>query len=191
VVNLIDLVAELFAAYGREATEENLRAYVAVLKHAEPAAVQRAVVEACRGGVERLPTAAQLMKAAREIQKHNDEQGQRNKNQHTEIVNKYNQQAIKSGWSLAQRDELIDVCDAAFNHRTNQWKRTPEQLKQEVADLVGAVAKYRQACITADNDGRPRPDEHAERWAWALPKKREVLFDPAKETLWDHIKKLF
>ena len=171
-MNLVDLVAELFAAYGRDAMEENLRAYVAVLKHGNESAVQRAIMEAVRGGSEKLPTAAQLMKAAREIQK-ND------------------RQAVNAGWSLAQRDELMDVCELAFDQKLAVWRWNESKLAQEVAKLAQAVKDFRRLVEQAKQEGKPEPDEVGQRWGWALPKPDRLEWDPAKESLWDHIKKIF
>lgn len=191
MVNLVDLVAELFAAYGRDAMEENLRAYVAVLKHGNESAVQRAIMEAVRGGSEKLPTAAQLMKAAREIQKNDNEEGQRNKNRWNEIVSGYYRQAVNAGWSLAQRDELMDVCELAFDQKLAVWRWNESKLAQEVAKLAQAVKDFRRLVEQAKQEGKPEPDEVGQRWGWALPKPDRLEWDPAKESLWDHIKKIF
>jgi hypothetical protein len=191
VVSLVDVVAELFAAYGRDASEENLRAYVAVLKHGNEAAVQRAIIEAARGGNEKLPTAAQIMKRANEICKNDDEEGQRQKNRWNQIVTSYYQKAVAAGWSLAQRDELMDVCETAFDQRTGAWRWSEQRLADEVKKLVEAVNAFRDAVRQADDKGEPRPDEVRQRWGWALPKPDKLEWDPAKESLWDHVKKLF
>ena len=185
MVDYVNLVESLFSAYGRVASEQQIRSYSAVIKQGEPAAIKKAIVEATNT-FDQLPTAPQILKLSREIQKNAGEQGQRNKVRHQKIVDEYYQQALKAGWSLAQRDELMDVCDAAINRETGEWKWTEEKLRREVAEIVYAVDDYRRRCEEAEQRGETRPDEAAERWAWAIDPND---WNPAKESLWDYVKR--
>jgi hypothetical protein len=191
LVNMVDLVTGLFAAYGRDASEEQIRAYVAVLQTGDEQAVARAVRQAVAGGSERLPTASAIMRAARDLQRQDGEEAQRNKNRFNEIVTGYYRQAIAAGWTLPQRDELMDVCETAFDQRAGTWRWNERRLAEEVKALVVAVNGYRARCEAAQAAGLPLPPEHAERWGWAMPKEDVREWDPAKESLWDHIKKIF
>ena len=190
MVNLIDLVAELFGAYGREATEEQLRSYVSVLKHQPNAYIAKAVVDATSGGFDRLPTTSELIRLAREIEQVEGKQGERNKVRHQELANDYYRKAIKAGWSLAMRDELMEVLDAAINRKTGMWRLSEQQLHKEVSELVYAVNDYRRRCKTAEDRNEPLPSEKQERWGWSI-EEHSGGWDPAKESLWDHIKRLF
>lgn len=190
MVNLIDLVSEMFAAYGREASEENLRAYVAVLKQGNPDGIVKAVVDATSGGYEKLPTAAQLLKLSHEILKYESEAGQRNKIKHEDIRHKYNQRAIRAGWSLAQRDELLRICDRAIDQKTGNWLWSEERLRQEVSELVYEVDEFRQKCDEARNRNTQMPDEEMQSWGKHLAKDGETDYDPAKESLWDVVRRI-
>jgi hypothetical protein len=191
VVNLIDLVSQMFAAYGRDANEEHLRAYVSVLRHQPNNYIAKAIVDATSGGFERLPTTSEIVKLAREIETVESQQGQRNKNCHAEFVKDCYEKANKAGWNLAQRDELMEVCDAAINKRTGEMRLTFQQLKIKVSELVASVNDYRRRCATAEARGEPQPSEKLERWGWAINEPEGGEWDPKKESLWDHIKRIF
>lgn len=190
MVNLIDLVSQMFAAYGRDANEEQLRAYITVLRHQPNQYIAKAIMDATSGGFERLPTTSEIIKLAREIETVEGQQGQRNKNRHAEFVKDCYEKATRSGWNLAQRDELMEVCDAAINKRTGEMRLTFQQLEANVSELVGAVNDYRRRCLTAEERGEPQPSEKLERWGWAIDEP-EGEWDPKKESLWDHIKRIF
>lgn len=190
VTTLVDLVSQLFAAYGRDANEEQLRAYMTVLRRQPNDYIAKAIIEATSGGFERLPTTSEIVKLSREIETVESQQGQRNKNRHSDFVKDCYAKAIKAGWSLAQRDELMEICDAAINKRTGQMFLTMQQLETQVSELVAAVNDYRRRCLTAEERGEPMPSEKAERWSWALPDETNNEWDPSKESLWDHVKRL-
>jgi len=190
VVNLIDLVSQLFAAYGRDANEEHLRAYIAVLRHQPNEYIAKAVMDATSGGFERLPTTSEIVKLAREIETVEGQQGQRNRNCHSEFVKDCYEKAVKAGWNLAQRDELMEVCDAAINKKTGEMRLTFQQLEIKVSELVGAVNDYRRRCLTAEERNEPQPSEKLERWAWAIDEPEGKDWDPKKESLWEHIKRV-
>ena len=190
MVNLIDLVSQMFAAYGRDANEEQLRAYVTVLRHQPNQFIAKAVMDAASGGFERLPTTSEIIKLAREIQTFEGQQGERNKNRHAEFTKDCYEKAVKAGWTLAQRDELMEVCDAAINKRTGELRLSMQQLETKVSELVGAVNDYRRRCLTAEERGEPQPSEKLERWGWAIEEPKGKEWDPKKESLWEHIKRI-
>lgn len=191
VTTLVDLVSQLFAAYGRDANEEQLRAYMTVLRRQPNDYIAKAIIEATSGGFERLPTTSEIVKLSREIENVESQRGQRNKNKHSEFVKECYAKAIKAGWSLAQRDELMEICDAAINKRTGELRLTFQQLEANVSELVAAVNDYHRRCLTAEERNEPMPSEKQERWAWAIDEPEGGEWDPARESLWEHIKRLF
>lgn len=189
MVNLVDLVSELFSAYGREPVEEQIRAYVAVFRAGNPDAIARAIIEATTGDHERLPTAAQIMRRAKEVTKYLAEEGQRNAVRYNELRAQYLKKAAKAGWSLPQRDELAELFDTAISSEGRiRWNE--ERLRQEVSQLVYAVDDYRRRCEAAKINGEEVPDEKKERWAWALPQPGEIDYDPARESLWAAVQRI-
>lgn len=189
MVNIVDLIVGLFASYGRTANEEQIRSYCAVLKTIKPVFVQQAIAQAASGSSERLPSAAQLVRMAEAIAKNHNDQSLVNSNRWHQLAADYYRAANKERWTLPMKDELMRICNKSFDFDSGRWTCTEEALRQEVARLVYAVDEFRKKQLSATNDGRPAPDELAERWGWALPRDGTIDWDPSKESLLEHRKK--
>lgn len=185
-----DTVNGLFAAYGREASEQQIRSYRAALETGTDWAVKRAIVEASRGTFQRLPTAAEILKLSFEIVSDENGKGERNQIEHNKVCGHYAKMARAEKWSLPQTDELIRICDRAFDPTSKTWRWTREKLNSEIGELIREIDSYREAKKAAEENGTETPDESKMSWAWALPKKGEVDWDPAVESLWDCVRRM-
>lgn len=183
-----ETINQLFKAFGKEPDELSLRAYCSVLKQLKPETLQRTVYEACNGEFQKFPTAPQLLRLARDIESMDVEKQRQNRVKHSEIVSHFVRQAAEAGWNVAQRDELIDICDRAISLKTGQWKMTLAELRKEVVELAEKVKNYRDRCREAEAKNLPMPDERQEQWGWAIPGDDD--WDAQKETLMQYIKRV-
>lgn len=191
IFSLSIIIAQLFKAYGKEADELSMRTYAAALKQVEQSLVERAIAKSVNGHHDKLPTVAQLMRLVDGLRTEDASEGDRNRVEHSQITSALVQDAIKAGWSLAQRDELIAICDDMICKRTGRWKLSKKQWNEEVNALIVKVKDYKRRCAEAVANETDMPDELEECWAWALPKEGEPEdWDPAKESLWDMVKRL-
>lgn len=186
----VDLVEGLFAAYGREANEAQIRSYVAVFKTGEAEAIAKAIVEASRGTFPKLPTAAEVLKLSQEIARYDRQVGERNQIEHNKLCGHYVKIATNENWTRAQKDQLIRICERAFDKRTKDWLWNRERLSEEIACLIHEVEQYRQAAEMAAARGAEPPDEESCSWGWAIPKPGEQDWDPQAETLWECVQRI-
>lgn len=185
-----DTVNGLFAAYGREASENQIRSYRAVLETGTDWAVKKAIAEAARGAFQRLPTAAEILKLSQEIIAEERGRGDRDQVEHNKICGHYAKMARSEKWSLAQSDELIRICDRAFDRHSKTWRWTREKLSSEISELVREVETFRDQKKEAEDRGTEPPDESGCSWGWALPKPGEVDWNPAAESLWECVQRI-
>lgn len=191
IFDLPEIVSGMFTSWGRQPTEEAIRVYVAGLRYEPIDLVQKAIRELVVTGSEKFPTLPALIKIIRDFQRGLSAEREKNITEHTNLINGFVKQAIAAGWTLAQRDDLIDIVDRAISHQTGIWRKSMNEIRREVAELVASVNDYRRRCAIAREHGEDLPDERAESWAWALPKPGEPeAWDPAVETLWEHTRRL-
>lgn len=184
------IIAQLFKAYVKEADELSLRTYVSVFKQYDYALVEKSIQRAVTGQFDRMPTVTQLVKLINTIRYEEAEQGSRNLVEHANLTSEYVQKAIQAGWTLAQRDELIDICDRAINLKTGQWKWSKPEWEGHIKTLIRNVNAFREACFLAKENGTPAPSEETQDWAWAIEKQNQNEWDPAKESLWECVKRI-
>jgi len=185
MTDYVDLVESLFAAYGREANEAQIKSYSTVFRTGNIQAISKAIVEATRGACPTLPTAAQILKLSQEIAQYDSKAGERSQIEHNKVCGQYATMARKERWTRPQTDQLIKLCDRAFDQHSKTWTCSREGLSEQVAYLVDEVEQYRQQCSLAERDNAEPPDESMTSWGWALPQPGERDWDPNKETLWE------
>jgi hypothetical protein len=191
IFDLPEIVSGMFTSWGRQPTEEAIRVYVAGLRYEPIELVQKAIRELVVTGSEKFPTLPALIKIIRDLQRGLSAQRQENITEHTNLVNGFVKQAIAAGWTQPQRDDLIDLVDRAISHQTGIWRKSMNEIRREVAELVRSVNDFRRRSALAIEHGEDPPDETAESWAWAIPKPGDPEdWDPAREGLWDHVRRV-
>lgn len=184
MVDLVEIVNGLFAAFGREPSEQIIRSYVAVLTGNDPRYISKAVIRLSREGGERVPTAAQIVKLIEEIAKDESNRPERELIEHTETVNFFVKKAIAAGWTIQQRDRLIDICDSAFDRSRKEWVKSREQLNREVQALIEEVREYRARLNQAELEGLQKPDERNQSW---FRESDSPEWDSAKENVFQFL----
>jgi hypothetical protein len=187
-----DCVRNMFSSFGRnpDDNEETVKTYVEMLVNFEAKAVGEAILRLSLSS-KRLPPVSEIVSAIREQGFSNSQLGKRNLDSHTQQVNLWYKSAIDAGWSLAMRDELVDLCDRAICKETGEWRGGGEnQMRREVAALVAAVKSFRERQRIAAESGGQQPDESLENWAWAIPTPGKPEWDPAAESLWQFTKRV-
>ena len=179
MVNYTALVSQLFAAYGRDATEEFIRAYVTVFKTAKPEFLAKAIVESTTKRFEKLPTAVQLVKLARVIEAEEATTFDKNRMEYLTTLDSFLVQARGAKWTLCQRDELIRLCDEEFNRKRATYRTSRELMIEKVRELAQEVREFRKATEEAFEKNQPMPDETRTSWSWAITGDDE--WDPAFE----------
>jgi len=180
----------LFNAYNRPADYEKEKAFLVPLENYPIHLVAKAIVGYANSGQEKFPTVGTIIRRVIELQKEESEQGQKNIIEHDQWINKMYKKAIDAGWSLAQRDELVDLMERGINRQTGAIKQPASEISKNVAELVAKVKAFRLKVETARAHGEPEPDEHGEDWAWALPKPGDLDWDPATESLAQAVKRI-
>lgn len=179
MVNYTSLVSQLFAAYGRDATEEFIRAYVTVFKTAKPEFLAKAIIEATTKRYDKLPTANQLVRLARTIEAEEANSVDRNRLEFLTTLDAFLLQARGKNWTLAQRDELIRICDSEFDWKRGMYRTSRAVMIEKVRELADEVREFRRASQEAFDLNAEMPDETNMSWAWAITGADE--WDPAYE----------
>ena len=180
--DLDDTIRQLFAAYNRVLDDATLQMYRAGLKRFSLPEIARAVMDYAQNGSDKAPTLPALVRKIRELQFHSRESNHGNRKQLDDLINGWYRRATDAGWSLPQRDQLVDVCEAAMT-RDCEWRMTVEQLREQVKHLAAEVRAFRAACQIADANNEPRPNEQERSWAWAITQDQDSEWDPMRESL--------
>jgi hypothetical protein len=186
MIRVKECVRKMFGAFGRNPDdhEETVSTYVDMLVNFQPSAVAEAMLRLSLSS-KRLPTVSDIVSACREQRFTESQAGAANINSHTQQVNLWYKQAINAGWSLPQRDELLELCDRLIDKSSGQWRAGGEnQMRKDVAALAANVKLFHARQKAAAAAGDEPPDETLEDWGWAIPKEGEEDWDPAKESLW-------
>jgi hypothetical protein len=182
-----ECVRKMFSSFGRtpDDHEETIQTYVEMLGNFSPRSVAEAILRLSLSA-RRLPSVSEIVAACREQSVTEAQTGKRNLDSHTQQVNLWYRQAVDAGWTLPQRDELVDLCDRAIDKTSGQWRANGEnQMRREVAALVAKVKAFKALQEQARVTGAPEPDEMLEDWAWAIPTEGQPDWDPSLETLWE------
>ena len=147
MIRVKECVRKMFSSFGRNPDdhEETVSTYVDMLVNFQPSAVAEAMLRLSLSS-KRLPTVSEIVSACREQRFTESQAGAANINSHTQQVNLWYKQAVKAGWSLPQRDELLELCDRLIDKSTGQW-RAGGQRSPKSALVQSTSTPSRIACL--------------------------------------------